>query len=251
MTIRPVLGTRIAAVTLLVLALMTASAGAAAPPPVVHRVVVSEASGTLTIFGQDLEVGASAVDPIVKLGSVQLPVLGSSATEVTVQLPAGTPAGRYALTLTRPGVGGTDKLELTIGIAEKIDVVWFEGLVPTIVGNSGAYVFAGPYAIVTTNRPRQRLLGAATAPMGLGSGIPQTADVGLCWAPGAGGTLTNFRQANFGVHGFTTSRASYSATATMVVADPGDYRVGMCVCNNGPAGISNNNYVNGWFQITA
>ena len=249
MTIRPVLGARIAAVTLLVLGLMTASARAAAPPPVIHRVVVDDVHGRLTIFGQDLEVGASAVDPIVKLGTVALPVLSSSPAMVTAELPAATPAGRYILTLTRPGVGGTDKLDLSIGIVEKTHVVSFTGLVPPIAGNSGVYVFAGPFATVTTVRPGQRLIGAATAPMGLASGIPQTADVGLCWQLGGSGTITNFLQANFGVHGFTTSRASYSATATVALADPGDYNVGMCVRNNGPAHISNNNYVNGWVMV--
>jgi hypothetical protein len=62
--------------------------------------------------------------------------------------------------------------------------------------------------------------------------------------------LTNFAGSNFSQHYFTTSRAAYSASATTKLP-AGEFRVGMCVRNNGSNPIGNNNFVNGWVFVSS
>lgn len=123
------------------------------------------------------------------------------------------------------------------------------GPVASIIGNSGNYVFAGPPAQLTTTVTHSRVTAIATAPLGLSSGTPQLADVGICYQQGAG-AVTNFVGSNFSQHYFTTQRATYASAATKTLP-PGTYFVGMCVRNNGSSTINNNNFVNGWAQVTS
>jgi hypothetical protein len=122
------------------------------------------------------------------------------------------------------------------------------GPVASIIGNSDHYVFAGAPAQVTTTVANSRVTATATAPLGLNTGTPQYADVGICYQT-AGGIIINFVEGQFSQQHFTTLRASYSAAATKVLA-PGTYSVGMCVRNSGSSTINNNNYVNGWVLLT-
>lgn len=123
------------------------------------------------------------------------------------------------------------------------------GPVAAIPGNSGVYVFAGPTATVTT-AAGQRLTGASEAPIGLPSGsAAQTANVDLCYQPNAGGALINFSGGNYSIHRFVGERRAYTAVGT-VVPGAGTWKVGMCVQNNGPAQISDNDFVNGYVQVT-
>ncbi len=140
-----------------------------------------------------------------------------------------------------PGEPGTDGITQIEGIS---------GPVATILGNSGAYVFAGPSVLVHTTANADRVTASAAAPMGLSSGTPQLADVGVCYQPAGGGPLTNLYGGNFSQHQFTTVRATYAAAATKVLT-PGTYSVGMCVRNNGINNIGNNNYANGWVMVTS
>ena len=123
----------------------------------------------------------------------------------------------------------------------------WSGGVGAIAGSSTVYVFAGPTASVTV-AAGQRLTGAATAP--LGATAAQNADIGLCYNVGVAGALTNFVGFNYSIHRVEIARQSFSATASVVPA-AGTYNVGMCVSNNGGAGIINNNdFVNGWVMVT-
>lgn len=124
------------------------------------------------------------------------------------------------------------------------------GPVPSIVGNSGNYVFTGPPAQVTTTTALTRVTGSAAGSMGLNVGTPQFADVGMCFQPSSGGTITNFFGSNFATHYFTTARATYAVAATTALT-PGTYNVGMCVRNNGSGTINNNGVVNGWVMVTS
>jgi hypothetical protein len=234
--------------TALVAASSSPLASRAAPaPPVIEDVVVGD--GLLRILGE-YHTGPG-VDPIVKLEATPLSVQTSSDTEVTALLPAGTRAGKHRLTLRRADGGAAAKVEMPIGIRENVQVTSFAGLIPPIPGAGGLYSFAGPTGSVILTRAGQRLVGAATGPMGLVAGsAPQNGIVGLCYQPAGGGEIKNFLPgANFAVHGFTTSRASYSSTATIGTLPPGTYNVGMCVQSFGPAQITNNNYVNGWVMV--
>ncbi|NUN14105.1 MAG: hypothetical protein HUU55_10775 [Myxococcales bacterium] len=130
-----------------------------------------------------------------------------------------------------------------------VATVSFVGVVPAITGNSSVYVFAGPTATVTTTAG-QRLTGAAEAPVGLTVGAAsQTAQIGLCYRPQSGGTLVNFVGGGYSIHSMFAERRCYSVSAT-TVPGAGTWQVGMCIMNNGQATISNNDYVNGWVQVT-
>jgi hypothetical protein len=136
------------------------------------------------------------------------------------------------------------------GPAAVVATFTLSGPVASIVANSGDYVFAGPSAYVTTTPTSSRVTASASAPMGLNSGTPQLADVGVCFQPAAGGVLMNFYGSSFSQHYFTTTRATYAVAATKVLP-VGTFNVGMCVRNNGGSTINNNNYVNGWVMVTS
>lgn len=140
-----------------------------------------------------------------------------------------------------PGEDGTDGVNTIVALV---------GPVQSIVGNSGNYVFAGPPAQVTITSTARRVTGSASAPLGLNTGSTQSADVGLCYQPSGGGSVTNFYGGNFAQNSFTTTRTTYAVAATMILS-PGVFNVGMCVRNNGSSTINNNNYINGWVMVTS
>jgi hypothetical protein len=127
---------------------------------------------------------------------------------------------------------------------------FFGGLVSAITGNSLAYVFAGGTVLVTTTAT-QRLTGAAEAPMGLAAGAAaQTAFIDLCYQPAAGGALSNFSGGFYSIHRMVAERRAYTAVGT-VVPGAGSWNVGLCVRNGGGgATISDNDYTNGYVQVT-
>ncbi len=238
---------------LLALGLAATPGHAVAAPPAIDNVVVTDT--TLVIDGENLDLGAP---PVVKLGVVQLAVQTSSAHQVTVQLPAGLDAGNYVLTLRRPNGGATARAEIPVGIARRIETTSFSGWSgASIAGNAPNYVFLGDPGNPTTGhviitRPNQRLLGAATAALGLEPGSPnQTMDVGLCWHE----VGSIFAPVNFVAGAYISMLAkqeqrSYSATATTVIPTPGVFQVGMCVRNNGGvSALTQNDYVNGWVMV--
>lgn len=126
----------------------------------------------------------------------------------------------------------------------------FSGAVVTINGSSAAWVFAGGTATVTTTAT-QRLTGAAEAPMGLGVGAtPQKGRVGICYQDSVnGGAVINFSGGNYSIHQFNVGRLPYSAAGT-VLPGAGTWKVGLCVFNNNLAPLSDNDYSNGFVQVT-
>ena len=136
------------------------------------------------------------------------------------------------------------------GPAGVVQVAPLSGITTLISGNSSVYVFVGQPAQVTV-AAGQRLTGAAAAPLGLSSGGPFTIDYGLCYqATIAGSPVTNFFGAGFSTAFVTTTRAVYSAAATVVPPAAGTYSVGFCVRNNSPGPLNNNNHMNGWVMVT-
>ncbi len=120
----------------------------------------------------------------------------------------------------------------------------------SIAGNSTVYVFVGPTAQVTTTAT-QRLTGAAEAPLGLATGSAATTGfVGLCYqSTAAGSVINNFVGGNYSVHRFVGGREAYPAVGT-VVPGAGTYNVGYCVRNLGVTAITDNDWVNGYVQVT-
>ena len=109
-----------------------------------------------------------------------------------------------------------------------------------------AWGFAGPTVSVTTT-PNQRLVGTAVAV--LGSTDPAVFDFGLCYQHTSGGTVRNFVGGNYLTADSSRSRQPYTASAG-VVPGAGTWRVGFCVVNEGPFALNDNDFVNGWVQVT-
>ena len=148
------------------------------------------------------------------------------------------PAGATGATGAQGPAGATS-------IAATLD---FAGAVPSLAANSTVYVFAGPTASVTLTAT-QRLTGGASAVMGLASGTtPQLTDLGMCFQLGSG-TITNFT-ANYTTVPVPNERREYSAAMSVVPGVAGTYTVGFCVRNKGTIIMSNNDYMNGWLQVT-
>lgn len=125
----------------------------------------------------------------------------------------------------------------------------FNGVVGAIAVNPAAYVFVGPTATVTITTG-QRLTVNAVASLGLPHGSSeQRAELGVCYKNSSGGTVNNLAGMNYVVHRFIAGPLTYSAMGSLTPG-AGTYSVGMCIKNFGPAIISDNNYVNGYVQIT-
>ncbi len=130
------------------------------------------------------------------------------------------------------------------------ETVVFFGPVQSIAPSSPVWVFAGPPAQVTTTAAHPRIVGAASAALGFAPGSNDGyADLGLCYRLSSGGNTLNFYGGNFTQHGFSATRTPYTATGA-VVLPAGSYLVGLCVRNSSNKSISNNNYVNGYAQVT-
>jgi hypothetical protein len=112
---------------------------------------------------------------------------------------------------------------------------------------TGGYVFVGPQATVTV-AAGQRLTAAAVVPLATSTG---TASIyaGICYQLGAG-TITNFSGNSFSVVQVGTLRSSVPAAASVSGLAAGTYKVGFCLQQAGSVAISNNDYVNGWVQVT-
>ncbi len=126
----------------------------------------------------------------------------------------------------------------------------FSGAIQSIVGSATVYVFAGPTATVTITAS-QHLTGSASGVMGLSTGGPQRVDVGMCYQLGAG-VVTNFIDpTHYVTVPMPAEQRSYAASATVVPGAAGTYTVGLCVRNqHGAIAIDNNDYMNGFVQVT-
>lgn len=125
----------------------------------------------------------------------------------------------------------------------------FSGLINTIAASSSAYVFAGGTATVTTTAG-QRLTATAVGPMGLAAASAvQNGIVDVCYQPSAGGTISNFAGGSYMLHRFGPQRTPYAAAGS-VVPGANTWKVGLCVRNTGAVAITDNDYSNGWVQVT-
>ena len=130
------------------------------------------------------------------------------------------------------------------------ETVTFFGPVQSIAPNSQSWVFAGPPAMVSTTAAHPRVTSTASAALGYAAGSsPDFGDLGMCYRLASGGIVLNFYGGNFTQHGFAGARQPYTATGSIVLT-PGSFLVGLCVRNVSSKPINNNNYVNGYAQVT-
>ena len=150
-----------------------------------------------------------------------------------------------------PGAPGPTGPTGPAGPSAVVETVSFAGPVSTIAPNSGSWVFAGPPAAIAITGKHRWVIGSATASLGYAAGSNDgAAAVDMCYRLASGGIVLNFVAGNFIHHAFSASRLSYLATATALLS-PGSYLVGLCVRNSSSHAISNNNYVNGFAQVTS
>ncbi len=152
-----------------------------------------------------------------------------------------------------PGTAGAPGATGPAGATSIAATLQFAGSIGSITGGSAVgYVFAGPTAVVTLTAT-QRLTGAASGVFGLaigtGATVTQLTDLGLCYQLGAG-TITNFT-GNYTTVPVPAERREYSAAMSVVPAAAGSYTVGFCIRNRGGSvSISNNDFMNGYVQVT-
>jgi hypothetical protein len=128
--------------------------------------------------------------------------------------------------------------------------VTFSGAIQAIAGSGTVYVFAGPTAVVTITAS-QRLTGSAFGVMGLTTGGPQRIDIGMCYQLGAGAVLNFIDPTHYVTVPMPAEQRMYTASATVVPGTAGTYTVGLCVRNqHGAIAIDNNDYMNGFVQVT-
>ncbi len=143
--------------------------------------------------------------------------------------------------LGQPGGSGPTSIAETVG---------FYGPVQSIAPNSQSWVFAGPPVMVSTTAAHPRITTTASAALGFATGSsPDFADLGMCYRLSSGGIVLNFYGGSFTQHGFAGARQPYTATGTIALT-PGSYLVGLCVRNRSSKPINNNNFVNGYAQVT-
>lgn len=135
------------------------------------------------------------------------------------------------------------------GSSGVVSVAAFNGFVgASIAASSSAFVFVGPTATVTITAG-QKIIACASAPMGVTTGTA-TADIGMCFAPSPANTpVTNFVGNNYSTVEISTTRLTYSASATIAGLAAGTYTIGFGVRNSSATAINKNDFLNGWVMV--
>jgi hypothetical protein len=237
---------------------------------------------TLFLSGDNFDDDAAVYLSGVPLGDV---VVGSGGATLTASLPAGVLPGSYRVFVIQgkgkpqnatfdvtlgstgaegpagppgppgpqgatgaTGPQGPPGIQGPPGTSGIVSIAGFGGQINPLTVSQGVYKFAGPVVTVTVGAG-QRLTGAAEAPLGLLTGGPRSFVFGLCFQSGPGAEVTNFVGSNFSFGELTTTRISWTATAS-VVPGPGTYQVGFCVASGGELMITDPDFVNGWVMVT-
>lgn len=146
-----------------------------------------------------------------------------------------------------PGPTGATGATGPQGPSGIVTTATFAGSVGSIAGGSSSYVFAGPTASVTVTT-NQRLTGSAVAVLGLASAGSQSMDIGLCYQDAGG--IQNFAGSSYMTVPATGNRTAFPVAASRAGLSAGTVTVGFCVRNGGVTALSNNDFVNGWVQVT-
>jgi hypothetical protein len=130
-----------------------------------------------------------------------------------------------------------------------VSVTPFSGVITaSIAGSSIVYVFAGSTATVTITAG-QKIVACASAPLGVSTGTA-TADIGMCYAPFPANTpITNFVGTNYSTVEISTTRTTYSASASISGLAAGTYSIGFGLRNTGTTAINDNDFLNGWVMV--
>jgi Collagen triple helix repeat (20 copies) len=111
-----------------------------------------------------------------------------------------------------------------------------------------AYGFVGAAQATVSVAAGQRLTAAAVAPLGTTTGTA-SAQVGICYQLGTD-PLVNFVGGAYTYLQIGTTRSGTPAAGSITGLPAGTYKVGFCIYNTGTVAINNNDFVNGWVQVT-
>ena len=131
-----------------------------------------------------------------------------------------------------------------------VATVRFTAMVGEVPGGTAAWTFVGTTSTLTT-AAGERLTGIGEAPLGSKTSTSgQAFDYGLCYQPTAGGAVVNFVGSwLYSTGTLFPDRRTYAAAAS-VVPGAGTWRVGFCVRNPLGHAIDNNDFADGWVQVT-
>ena len=119
------------------------------------------------------------------------------------------------------------------------------GFISPVTAAEGVWQFLGTQATVTTTST-QRLTSAAMVPIAT-TGPPSTIKLDVCYQPGAGGAVNPFSGGAFSFVAITQTRVAQSVAGTLVPG-AGTWKVGACAQTT--TALDNNDFVNGYVQVT-
>jgi len=159
-----------------------------------------------------------------------------------LQGPAG-PQGQQG----NPGVQGIEGPPGPTGI---VATAAFAGSVGNFAAGATSLSFGTVTTTMTTTVSNQKLTGAASVPLATSTGV-SLVDFGLCYRiSGGSGPLTAFAGTNLQTATATSSKTMFSTASSVVIPVTGTYEIGFCARNRGTNVLNNNDYVNGFVQLT-
>lgn len=148
-----------------------------------------------------------------------------------------------------PGQQGSQGLSGPPGVQGASGIVTtgrITGFIPSIAPAETTWQFLGNQAVVTT-ATGQRMSASVMVPLGV-TGAPVTIKLDVCYQPNvAGGTVNPFSGGNYSIVAVTAARTSQGVAGTLVPG-AGTWRVGACTQTT--ATLDNNDFVNGYVQVT-
>lgn len=142
-----------------------------------------------------------------------------------------------------PGMAGPTGPQGPSGVVSSHKI---SGYISSIGPAPGVWQFLGNQATVTTTSS-QRLTAAAMVPLAT-TGTPQTIQLDLCYQLNAGGAINPFSGAAFSLVAVTQTRVAQAVTGTIVPGSAGTWKVGACAQTT--VALDNNDFVNGYVQVT-
>ena len=140
------------------------------------------------------------------------------------------------------GPGGPPGLQGSSGVVTTGKI---SGFIAEVAPAENVWQFLGNQVVLTTNAT-QRLTAAAMVPIGL-TGAPATIRLDVCFQPNAGGAVSPFSGGNYSLVAVTAIRTSQGVAGT-IVPGAGTWKVGACAQTT--AALDNNDFVNGYAQVT-
>jgi hypothetical protein len=148
-----------------------------------------------------------------------------------------------------PGTNGTNGMNGTNGTNGTSGVVATQkvsGFISAITPADGVWQFLGNQATVTTTAVTQRLTASMMVPLAT-TDAPNTIKLDVCYQLSSGGPINPFSGGAFSLVAITQTRVAQAVAGT-IVPGTGTWKVGACAQT--PIALDNNDFVNGYVQVT-